>query len=231
LDAAKSPLVLFLDDDDELIADGVAALPDLAQRFGAVAVQGQREEIREDGVRRRFVTPPDLADRPLRDPSDVFMPIALFGTPGLLVDRVRLGSIRFDSSLRIGEDRDFIRRAADVGPVCVSSRAAVLVHRVDTGVNLTSVKNLDRRIADHLTLLARHLPLDSAATDRAREHWRASTIWLINQAAKSGTDAKRFASLREAARARGWSVPLRSRVRATVRSMLARPRISDGSRG
>lgn len=231
LDSAGSRFVLFLDDDDCLIPEGVSDLPVLARRFDAVLVQGQREEVREDGRRRRFDTPPDLLDRPLPDPGDAFMPIALFGTPGLLADRGRLGPIRFDETIRIGEDRDFIRRAADAGPVCVSGRAAVLVHRVDTGANLTSIRNLDRRIADHLTLIDRHLPIGAPATERAAAHWRASTTWLINQAAKHGADARLTAGLLDAARARGWTVPLKSRVRAAVRAVLARPpaRLGDGT--
>ncbi len=229
LDSATAPWVLFLDDDDELIAEGVRALPKLARRFRAVLVQGQREEVREDGRRRMFDTPPELADRPLPDPNDAFMPIALFGTPGLMADRERLGTIRFDQSIRIGEDRDFIRHAADAGPVCVSSVPAVLVHRVDTGDNLTSVRNIDRRIADHLTLLDRHLPIGVTATVRAEQHWRASTVWLVNQAAKAGADRVMVSRLLDAARARGWAVPFKARVRSALRSLLTRPPTAPGA--
>jgi glycosyltransferase involved in cell wall biosynthesis len=220
LSEAASPYVLFLDDDDELLPEGVAALPRIAKRFNAAAVQGQREELRADGVRRTFPTPPELADRPLPEPDDVFMPIALFGTPGLLVDRRRIGDLRFDEGIWIQEDRDFLRRIASVGPVCVSSQAAVLVHRVDTGSNLTSRTNLVRRIRDHIALLDRHLPTRGPATARAREHWRDSTRWLINQSAKAGVEPAHFRALIAAASARGWNTPIKARLRAAVRSIL-----------
>jgi GT2 family glycosyltransferase len=228
MDEAGTPYVLFLDDDDELILEGVAALPALAARFDAAAVQGQREELRADGSRRTFTTPEEFRDRPIPEPDDVFMPIALFGTPGLLVDRRRLGDIRFDPGIWIQEDRDFLRRLAAVGPVCVSSRTAVLVHRIDTGANLTSRTNLARRIRDHLTLLDRHLPAGGPSTARAREHWRASTIWLVNQAAKAGVEPALLRTLGQACAARGWTVPLKARLRVAARALRPWPGRSSG---
>lgn len=211
---------LFLDDDDLLLPSGVAALIALAERIGAVAGVGAREEFTAGRPPVRKPPPAGWADRPLARPGDVFRPITLFGCSGLLIHRraIWAGSgerdggrprIRFDESLRIGEDRDFYRRLADLGPIAISSIPAVRAE-VRRDVNLTSPTHYARRVRDHLVLLERYCDTQSEA------HFREATTWLLNALAKSGTDALTWTSLTAAARAHGWPVPLKARLRRAM---------------
>lgn len=207
LDHADGDPVIFLDADDRLSAAGCGVLIDLAERTDAVAAIAARWEQRAGRVRFRPV-PPEWSDRSLPAPEDVFRPIALFGASGLLVRRDALaGDLRFDPDLAIGEDRDFLYRLARRGPIAVSTEPALTVTLHDGPHNLTSDAHLERRIHDHLALLARHL---SPASER---HFHQATRWLINRAAKAKAPEPAWRSLIECARAHGWPIPWKARLR------------------
>ena len=206
---ARREFVLFLDCDDELLADGVTALRDLMGKLGAIAGVAGRQ-IDEHG-RLSLKPPPETwSGRALAAPGEVFRPIELFSASGLLVARRAFEQgARFDHDLFIGEDRDFIRRLADLGPIAVSSSPIVRMHR--DGASLTSSAHLSRRVRDHLVLLDRWCDAGSEA------NFREATRWLINACSKASVPDETWRSLLAAARSRGWGVALKPRVRRTFR--------------
>ncbi|MCC6968711.1 MAG: glycosyltransferase family 2 protein [Phycisphaerales bacterium] len=210
LEASVSAWVVFLDDDDELIPAGVAAMIALSERLNAVAGVAARFE-RRGGLVRPKNPPGEWAGRALPHWSDVLRPIAIFGASGLLVSRrVVAAGLRFDPGLRIGEDREFLARVGQEGAIAVSAEPALTVALRDEG-NLTSASHLARRIRDHVVI-----------AERFREptcdgYLREATTWLVNAAAKSGVDAESWRAILGLMRARGWPVPLKARVRRMFR--------------
>ncbi|MCH8270773.1 MAG: glycosyltransferase family 2 protein [Planctomycetes bacterium] len=206
---ARREFVLFLDCDDELLADGVTALRDLMGKLGAIAGVAGRQ-IDERG-RLSLKPPPETwSGRALAAPGEVFRPIEMFSASGLLVARRAFEQgARFDHDLFIGEDRDFIRRIADLGPIAVSSSPIVRMHR--DGASLTSSAHLSRRVRDHLVLLDRWCDAGSEA------NFREATRWLINACSKASVADETWRTLLAAARSRGWGVAFKPRVRRTLR--------------
>jgi glycosyltransferase involved in cell wall biosynthesis len=212
----RAEWVLLLDADDQAIGAGVSAMVALGEKTGAAAVLAGRWNLHPDGRRTPEPVPPEWSDRTLPSPGDVFRPLRLFGATGVLVSRRALDAgVRFDETLKIGEDRDFLRRCADVGPIAVSSEPA-LVYTLPAGgrSSLSSSGHTSRRIADHLVLLERYC--DGASED----HFREATAWLINRASKVGVSGEDWDRLTAAARARGWRVPLKPVVRRLVRRVV-----------
>lgn len=207
--------VLLLDSDDVPIPAGVAAMLDLARRSGAGVVIAAREELDPATGRRRFrPVPQPYADRVLPVPDEVFLPLAIFGASGVLVrsDLIRRG-LRFDESLRIGEDRDFLRRAAELAPIAVCAASGLVVRRHAAG--LTSPAHLLRRVADHLAIVRRHHCADSDVP------LCLQTRWLLNMVARTCPCAEEgWSALADEARRRGWSIPLRARLRRALRVMV-----------
>lgn len=211
LEASESAWVVFLDDDDELIPAGVAAMIALAEKLDAVACVAARFERRAGLVRRKDV-PGEWAGKLLPHWSDVLRPIAIFGASGLLISRrVVEGGLRFDPGLRVGEDREYLARVGQMGAIAVSAEPALTVALRDEG-NLTSASHLARRIRDHVVIARRF------REPRCDGHLREATTWLVNAAAKSGVDEESWLMLLGLMRARGWPVPLKARVRRMFRA-------------
>lgn len=221
LEASSAPWVVFLDDDDELLAPGVAAMLSLAHHANAAGAVAARVERRGQGYVRRKDVPPEWAGQAIGHWSDVLKPIAIFGASGSLVSRLAIDAgVRFDPGLRIGEDRDFLCNVARLGPLVVSGDPAIAIAiRDDT--NLSSRSHLARRIRDHLVLADRY---SDPACDA---HLRDATTWLINAAAKARVDAASWRSLLALARARGWPIPLKARVRRMLRPATRAPSRSE----
>lgn len=218
LDRSVADLVIFVDDDDELLPEGVGAMAALVQRLGVSVCVAARRHI-WPGVREEpRPVPPEWADRRLDHPSHVLRPIGLFGASGAMVTRGVIDrGIRFDTQLRLGEDRDFLHKAAQVGGIAVSSAFANRVEmHAEGGANLSSRGHYAKRIRDHVTLLERY------GDPVAVMHMEAATRWLINAAAKSGVDEGSWRLLVGAARSRGWSVPMKARARWWLRRGLFR---------
>jgi glycosyltransferase involved in cell wall biosynthesis len=217
LSRARAEFALLLDDDDELEPAMLAEVLAAADRTGAGVVLSARSELHPDGSSRLKTFPVDYGGPLLPSAAEVFRPIAVFGASGILVRRSLIGAgLRFDEDLRIGEDRDFLWRAAAMGPVALCRVAALRVRIHDGGSNLSSPAHLSRRVRDHLVLLDRY---HDAQTDA---HLREQTRWLLGLLAKQDTpDPEAWESLRGAARRRGWPVPLKARVRVLVRSLRA----------
>lgn len=212
LDASSAPWVIFCDADDALLPAAEDALA-LATGLGAVACVSGRLEVFPDGSRTPRPAPAEWSGRAMENPAAVFKPIALFGTPGLLVSRrVIEAGLRFDPALRHGEDREFIRRIADLGPVAVSPALVVeyTKHPADAG-NLNAPRHLERRIADFRRILAKHH--DNASDP----YFRESARWLLNAASKAGVPEPAWRSLIGAFREHRWRVPIRPRLRRLVR--------------
>jgi glycosyltransferase involved in cell wall biosynthesis len=213
LDRSTAELVIFVDDDDALVAEGVRQMAALIRRLGASACVAARTHVWTDGREEERPVPTEWADLRLESPSHVLRPIGLFGASGAMVTRevVKRG-VRFDTELRLGEDRDFLYKAGSVAGIAVSSAVANRVAMHDGGSNLSSPAHYAKRIRDHVVLLERYT--DSIAT----MHMEAATRWLINAAAKAGVDAESWRVLTGAARARGWGVPLKARVRRMIKA-------------
>lgn len=210
LERARGGPVVLLDDDDELIPAGVRAGLALLRALDASAVVSARINV-TDGLEESKPVPAEWAGRPLPSAGDVFRPIALFGASGAMVSaRAIDGGARFDEGLWIGEDRDFLRRCADLGPVGVNPEPAlrVRIHRAQS--NLSGASHLERRIRDHLVLLGRWTDAASA------EHHREATRWLVNHAAKAGAPDDAWRALCAACAARGWRVPMKARLRRAL---------------
>lgn len=214
----RAEFALLLDDDDELEPGALGEVLAAADRTGAGAVVSARTEVHPDGSSRLKDFPPEYTGAVLPNPAEVFRPIAVFGASGVLVRRTLLDAgLRFDEDLRIGEDRDFLRRAAAMGPVALCRVPALRVRIHEGGANLSSPAHLARRVRDHLVLLRRY---HDAETDA---HLREQTRWLLGVLAKQEVpETKAWESLTVAARERGWPVPLKARVRVLVRSMRQR---------
>ncbi|GAB4555000.1 MAG: hypothetical protein Tsb0013_17700 [Phycisphaerales bacterium] len=204
--------VLFLDSDDE-IRDGVRTALDLLHEHRAVAVVSAREERTPAGEVVTKPVPPEWAARPLPHPGDVFRPIALFGASGLLVDaRALKVGLRFDEHLSHGEDRDFLRRAADIGPVVVNPDVALAVTLHNEGAqNLTSAAHDVRRARALATIVDRWCDAHS------EPHLRASAKWLLNRVAKRRSPDEAWRTLIGLHQQRGWPVPLKARLRRLFR--------------
>ena len=215
--------VVFLDDDDELIPAGVAALCGLIERLGAAAGIAAKIHVDPDGSERVRGVPEEWADRVLPGPGEVFRPLALFSTSGVVATRRAIDAgVRFDPGLWHGEDRVFLRSCAAVGPVAVSAEPAVrfLMHGAGGG-NLSSARHFRTRIRDHVAVMDRYL-------DGASEgHFREATRWLLGAASKARVDAVSWRLLTEAAARRGWGVPVKCR----VRRLLRRPVAATGTGG
>lgn len=209
LSVSRGEWVVFLDDDDALIAEGVRAAVDLAEPLNAAAVVSARVEVREgtDGHAERVrEAPTEWAGGTLASPGLVFTPIGLFGASGLVVRGEVARQDRFDEALWIGEDRDYLRRLGGAGPIAVNATPAVRVTLRDDG-NLTSAAHLERRVADHVTLLERWWGEESAAG------LGAGTRWLLSACAKGGVSAAAWSALVSAARERGIGVGIKTRLR------------------
>lgn len=199
--------VLLLDADDEAIVGGVERVFALMREHGGVIGLGARVKCEVGGRKRRMDVPAEWADRVLPRRGDVFRPIGLFSSTGVVVSaRVMDHGVWFDEGLRIGEDRDYFRRAADVGPVVIGAEPTVnyTVHGAGAG-NLTARTHLDRWVEDHLVLVGRHMD------DESREHFKDATKWLANQVSKAGGLDKEWGVLTELMRREGWNVSWKSR--------------------
>lgn len=205
-DHSRADWLLFLDSDDTLIHESVGPFLRLCEEVDAVAGVASRE-IHGAGAMQLKEAPPDWAGKALQSAGDVFRPIELFSASGLLVrgDVFSERGLRFDEDLRIGEDRDFLRRVFEQGPIAVCQSPIVRMHR--DGQTLTSPKHLQRRVRDHLILLQRWHGEESEA------NLREATRWLINACSKHPIPKRTWRDLVQAARVRGWPVPLKCRVR------------------
>lgn len=200
LERVNAAWAILLDDDDELLPSGVSAMVGLATRLNAAGAVCARVERTEAGEERVRAVPEEWEGGELPTPGDAFRPITLFNASGTLVSREAIaGGLRYDESLRIGEDREFVRRLAEAGPVGVSGEPAVRAGVRPGGERLTSARHYERRAADHLRIMERWL-------DGASEgHFREGTRWLLNAMSRSGaTESDAYRRLLALARERGW---------------------------
>lgn len=212
LEACSADWTFFLDDDDEAIARGLDAMIELGDRTGAVAVVAARIERNAAGEERPKPAPPEWAGRTLPHPGCVFRPTVLFNGSGILLRRAdpRCFGLRFDPSLFVVEDREFLRRVGERGPIAVCAEPAVRASRRADGSNLTGARHLLRRIRGHVRLVRAY---DDAPS---REHLRAQTIWLINFASKAGVPRAYWELLLRECRTHAWPVPMKARVRRVI---------------
>lgn len=214
IDASTAPFVIFCDADDELLP-GVEQSLSLASQTGAAATVSGRVMRAVDGSERDALPPAEWRDRLLPRPGDVYRPIWLFGTPGLILPRrVIDAGLRFDPAIRHGQDRDLIRRAAELGPVAVSSALAVRYYARADGANVSGSKHIHQRTRDFLLVMSRHYEPD------CREHWAQAAAWRQNDYSKHGVDDALWAQLRQEAGRRGLPTPTKPAVRYALRRLV-----------
>ncbi len=211
--------VLLLDADDTLEPEALGpALARLGAHGEAVAAVNGRDEVARDGngelqgepVRRE--PPAEWADRVLPSRGLIFSPIRFFGASGVLVTRHALqGGVRFDSTLAIGEDRDFLYRLAEAGPILVLAAPLLRVTIHAGGDNLTGPTHLERWLRDHQRLVERYGDDPDAA-----EPLRQTSRWLLGHAcrvlAKQGSSLspELWREYRRLFRERGWRLPAKA---------------------
>lgn len=217
LDRVRADWAVMLDDDDELVPEGVAGAIALADRLGAVGALVGRVECLSDGSTRSREAPAEWAGGTLPRPADAFRPIQLFNASGTLVSgRALATGIRYDTSLWVVEDREFIRRLADVGPIAVAPGFAVRAGTRPGGERLTSARNLERRAIGHLAIMGRWLDGESEA------HFREATLWLLGAMSKAGMGrGEVYQRIMGVASERGWIGPLR-RIKLGARTLFRR---------
>lgn len=211
LDESSAPFVIFLDADDQLLPTSEHSLA-LAQQHGA-AVVSARIDTEQGKPDRDRPAPTEWVNQGIPDPSAVFTPIALFGASGLIVPRAALDAgVRFDTNLKHGEDREFIRRVADRVPVFVSPHPVIrcTIHP-NEAENLCSPSHLARRTRDFLYIVEKHN--SSAAAPRFAQ----TAHWLTNQLAKHSADATTWRLLTDACKQHNWPIPLKARLRRALR--------------
>lgn len=208
----RAGYVVLLDGDDVMLP-GVQAAIELAERMGAAAVVSARTERSPDGGVREKGVPTELAGKTVARKGDVFRPIAIFGASGVVVSRkVIEAGVRFDEMLRHGEDREFLRRVADVGPIAVNPVAALEVTMHPPAAdNLNSMKHLGRRIEHFARVVEKWR---NAETDG---YFREGAEWLLNQGAKRGVERAAWEQLVRLCERCGWRVPLKARFRRRLR--------------
>lgn len=204
--------VVLLDADDEP-RDGLGRALELLNDLRAVAVVSAREEIDHEGHVTHKPVPDEWAGRTLPKPSDVFRPIALFGASGVVLSKSLLrAGLRFDPALTHAEDRDLLRRAADVGDIAVNPDVALRVTlHDDDAQNLTGAAHDAARARAMRTLVERW------HNNESDPHFRASATWLINRIAKRRGSDDAWATMVELHKARRWPIPLKTRLRRLFR--------------
>lgn len=205
LERADTPWIAMLDDDDEWVGAGALAAIELGERLGAGAVVVARDELHGGRVVPKPV-PALWADRALPAAGDVFKPIRLFGATGVLLRREVARAARFDETLWIGEDRDFLRQIAKSWPIAASAATALRMTIRQDG-NLSSPAHMERRVRDHVVIMDRWHDAESAP------HFDEATRWLLKQAARCGVSSEAWSLLVRSARAHGIATPLKARVR------------------
>jgi hypothetical protein len=217
LDRANAEWAVLLDDDDELIGAGVGEAIALANRLNAVGALVGRIDVRPDGSQHRREAPPEWVGGAMPRPADAFRPIQLFNASGTLVSGKALETgIRYDTSLWVVEDREFIRRLSDLGLIAVAPGVAVRSGTRPGGVRLTSARNLVRRATGHLAMMTRWLDAES------EPHFREGTLWLLGAMSKAGLGRdETYQRVLAFARERGWIGPIRG-LKLRARSLLRR---------
>jgi glycosyltransferase involved in cell wall biosynthesis len=213
--------VIFLDADDQLLP-GVIDSIHLAQREGWACVLSARREVRLTDAGTEISTfrkvPPEWEGKVLPSPGDVWRPIFIFGTTGVVIhQRVMEAGLRFDVRIKHGQDREFLRRVAAFGPLGISPHEAVRYTLRGDGGNVSGRKHLATRTRDFV------LMMDQWCDDACRHHWQEASVWLLNQLSKYCQDAQAFASLTSAMHRHGLKVPIKPRLRWMIRRMLHRP--------
>lgn len=203
--------IYLLDADDEPRPGLVHAL-ELLEKHDAACVCSAREERTPIGDVTIKGLPPAWKSQTLPHPADVFRPIALFGASGVVVARrVIKAGLRFDAGLSHGEDRDFLRRCAELGPVALNDDPALLVAiHDDNANNLTSAAHDVRRARAMRTIV------DRWCDERSEPHFRESARWLLNRCAKRGAPAEAWSALIGMHKDRRWPVPLKARLRRLI---------------
>lgn len=221
LDASTTDHVILLDADDALRPEVLVTLS-VARTTGAPLTVAGRRCLLPDGsehirlASEHWITHGYYGFVPR--PADVFRlrPILVFVTSGMVVSRNAIAAgLRFDPLIRHGQDIEFARRAADLGPIAVCRVAAVDYIEKADGSNLSGFRHLNRISRDFLRILElHHRPEDD-------DIWREFAAWRIKRYSKYGTDERLWNDLVAAFEARRLPIPAKARLRWRLRRLAA----------
>lgn len=210
----RADYCVFLDADDELlprIGEAVA----FAHAQGHACVVSSRHERRPDGTIRPRDVPAEWAGKALPNPGDVFRPVFMFGLPGVVIHRRLIDAgLTFDETIKHGQDREFLRRAGDLGTIGVCPAAVVLYTVHEDGQNVSGHKHALARTRDFLRVAERWR---DAHTD---PYFAEAAAWRMNEIARRGGPREAWDLLRAACTRHGWRVPGKARARWALRRLL-----------
>lgn len=176
--------LIMLDADDELAPDAVlAVIKAIARVPDAACVIGAHDQVdpHSGRTRRRLPNEAWIRSGRLDLPAEALGTSHVFCTTGLTLTRAAvIAGIRFDESLRFGEDRDLVFRAARAAPIAICDR--VLVRKHDLADRLTgSAGSVERWLCDQLRLVEKHACEDPEVMERLQQ----STTWVLKHASRT----------------------------------------------
>jgi hypothetical protein len=246
--------ILFLDADDELMPEASSLIVSaISKVHGAVGAIGAHVEIdehrRHDAISSEDHLKPSsgITPRPIDgecivcdsfvSPFRILGPYHGFVTSGVTIMSSAfpsVASLRFADALVFAEDRDFLYRLAQIGPIAVVK--SPIVRRFRSPGQLTqSAAKVTRWLDDQLVLCQRYAGRGQCESD---ELWQ-STAWVLKHAArtlaKTGHELshEQLNRVHDTFRKHGWPLPpalrrltLRSRIRRVVFALTGRARSS-----
>jgi len=213
LEYTESHWLCMLDHDDQLTPE-IAAAVELGNRIGAVLVLPDRVHFDDEGFCERVSRRGIPAGRPL-SPGLVHNAVPVWTATGLLVHRsVAERGARFDPSFVCADDHDFIRQAAELGPIAFCDAVGLRRRLFRDGRNLSGPASLLGRADDYLLLYQRWFRENDALS------WKESWTWLLNQLVKQAADRELVSKIQEIGKRHGWPVPPKTRARLLARRLL-----------
>jgi len=169
LEAARGEWIAIVDADDILHPERFERLLAAARHFGADIVADDLLHFHEDGSPSRLLLGPE-ENLPFRVTIERWLSAGTDGSPPLgylkpLIRADRLAGIRYDTTLRIGEDFDLVLRLIHAGAeMWVVPEPFYLYRRHKSSISYRlSARDMQSMFDSHKALAARLGPLDTDA--------------------------------------------------------------------
>lgn len=206
LEAATGEYVYFLDADDRAMPWSLEILVERASRWNARAVYA-RHELRDPAGRASGWAP--MID-PLMVDHARLLRGCVFPVMAQLIRRDAVGDVRFDPSLRVGEDWDFWLRLSERGVTWRGIDRVVAAYRLSPGSLSRDVDGMWRSLA--VTLAWAHLRAGTNRDERESALDELALEWAT--AAAGAGDAGAGAALLRRAGVRGRIDPRAAALKA-----------------